>query len=207
MVVDDGLSRYVEALIASPEGHNAILGDVVEAMWPSMLRYVENRVGRYTDVDAENIAADAVVKVVRGWPTLNASNGKSVTSWVFAVTRNTMLDALRRAAVARRIGLTSTAPRSLSDPWTDSDEAAEGWDRDDPHDEQDVEALATARADLPAILDAIPLLGVKGAHLMEFLGGAGYDDIATRHGLKRSCVAARLRRARVALREQFGEWA
>lgn len=207
MVVDDGLSRRVDAFLASPEGHNAILGDLVEAMWPSMLRYVENRVGRYTDVDAENIAADAVVKVVRGWPTVDASNGKSITSWVFAVTRNTMLDALRRAAVARRIGLTPTAPRSLSDPWTDSDEAAEGWDRDDPRDDQDVEALATARADLPAILDAIALLGVKGEHLMEFLGGAGYDDIATRHGLKRSCVKARLRWARVALREQFGEWA
>ena len=70
-----------------------------------------------------------------------------------------------------------------------------------------VQTCALPISDLPAILDAIALLGVKGEHLMEFLGGAGYDDIATRHGLKRSCVKARLRWARVALREQFGEWA
>lgn len=207
MVVDDGLSRRVDGLLAHPEGHSAVLGDLVSAMWPSMVRYVEARVGRYNDIDVENIAADAVVKVVRAWPTVEATNGKSVVSWVFAVTRNTMIDALRRADCARRLGLNRGSARSFPDAWTDSEETADDADRRDQADDQDVEALATARADLPAILDAINTLGVKGEHLLEFLSGAGYDDIATRHGLKRSCVKARLRWARVALREQFQEWA
>lgn len=131
---------------------------------------------------AEDLAQDAMLKVLRGLPRFDPEGPARLSTWILTVTTRVCLDALRRGP--RRVE-EALAPE-LRDVAAPSPEALAA--------SRELGRRVQARmADLPDEQRAVLLL--RGYHDL------GYDEIAAALDLEVGTVKSRLSRARQALRD------
>lgn len=126
--------------------------------------------------EADDALQDAYVRAYRA---LGAFRGdSSFSTWIYRITYNTCVDALRRRRVSS----------SLDSGWSEEPDTC-------PEPGQ----IASDRADLSAALAALPP-GHRAAVLLVDAEGYGYEEASTILGVPVGTIASRLSRARASLR-------
>ncbi|HTQ55897.1 MAG TPA: sigma-70 family RNA polymerase sigma factor [Bryobacteraceae bacterium] len=130
---------------------------------------------------AEEAAQDALVRVWRGLPGFRAES--SLSTWIYAITRNTCLTALRRRELPAD-SLDEPAGRRAAERNT-----AAGWQ-------------APPTADAAALLDLLPARYRQVVALF-YMQEKSYDEVARMLDLPIGTVKTYLFRARRTLAEEF----
>jgi RNA polymerase sigma-70 factor (ECF subfamily) len=132
------------------------------------------------DVDAEDLAQDALVRAIRNLGRFDARRG-SVETWLWRIVVNTAIDA----------GRVSTRRRRL-------------WERyrSQPTPSENVEDLALMRISAAELLAAVRRLRPRerGMIALRFGAGLGFPDVAAAYGITPAAATMATRRALDSLR-------
>lgn len=160
----------------------AVLGPELDRVYATCRKMVGNR------QDAEELAQDALVRIIRGLPTFDGRS--SLSTWITRVTINACLTWLRTRA--RQGG---RAPRPLENPDQQMGEpdAPDGVKPDDPAAQRVREALQRISPEHRAVL------------ILRDVRDLDYDAIGAALDLAVGTVKSRIFRARAALRAQVEE--
>jgi RNA polymerase sigma-70 factor (ECF subfamily) len=168
-----------EALIrAAQGGHTRAFESLIAAHIPQVRRFA--RAFAATDAEADDLAQEALVKVYRSLGGFRFQS--SFTTWLFAVVRNTFLDARKSRAQHERDVEQALAPHHL-----------EGQPEDTT-----AEAALLAherRAKVWAAIESVPA-EFKVVVVLFDIEGLSYEEIAAIEGVPLGTVKSRLSRGR-----------
>ena len=154
--------------------------------YPRIFRMVRSMVYG-TGLDAEDLTQDSFLKVYNKRHLYNGSS--SLFTWTYQIARNTVLDALRRDKIQRRIFWWSES-ETEPDDYKSNESGDEALDR-----REQQQLLRTALARLPE-KDRLIIT-------MRDLEGMSYDEIAEVEKLATGTVKSRLFTARQRLKDEL----
>lgn len=151
---------------------------VYEAFQPKVMSYIRARV--HGQANAEDLCADVFEKVFRKLPDYDPAKA-AVGTWVFTITRNTVIDYFRRSRPTEELD------ENLSDD-TEVDESLLT--------QESLSELASALRSLPQqLMDII---------VLRYYDGKPLTEIAEMMGLSYGAVKLRHQNALMLLREKMG---
>lgn len=175
----------LDALVArAQQGELRAFEALAAEFTPQVRRFA--RAFAASEADADDLAQDALVRVYRNLRRFRYQSAFS--TWLYAVVRNSFLDAARgRAGTARR----------LEEPLPEGDAGEPGGSRPDEALEREQQ-----RARVWAALRRIPS-EYRTALVLFDIEGCSYDEVAAVEGVPVGTVKSRLHRGRAALREEL----
>jgi RNA polymerase sigma factor (sigma-70 family) len=161
-----------------------------ESVFPKLVRYLIYTYEQLGDGEIEELASDALFKVHKDIPNFNFDGGAKLTTWVFKIARNTVIDRLRQNAVRE-----AKAEIVLSD--TQSGAAAvrsqvfADWSR---HGEPG-ETADPLEPEGDAILRAFSALSASDQDILRMRSCMEYSDISANEGRDEGALRTRHSRA------------
>ncbi|MBK6919982.1 MAG: sigma-70 family RNA polymerase sigma factor [Deltaproteobacteria bacterium] len=170
---------------------HAVLKHFERPVWAIVCR-VLGRAGRHGQAD--DVAQDALLGVLRGLPRYDVDHPAAVSTWVLTIATRTALTALRRNARER--------VRFDDELVAATDERAPHCVGDDRPDR-----VAERREAASAIADAVEHLSpeIRAAFVLRAYHDLEYDEIARILEIELGTVKSRLWRARAALQQRLSE--
>lgn len=158
-------------------------------------KLVYNLAYQYTEnaEDAADVSQDAFLKLWRSLPSFRQES--SLSTWVFRITQNCALDALRKRNVRRTVSLTVEED--------DGEEQGREMDLADPNPDHDPAARSERKERTAAVREAISALHADHREILVLrdMQGYSYAEIGEMLGLEPGTVKSRINRARMQVKE------